>query len=181
MADLLSELFEECFHGGFVRHFHGVAGDEELIGDVSEGELDKGFVLAGAEEDADGWLVAGCHFVLFVVGDVGIELAEVFVAEGLGFQFNEDVALEHAVVKHEIDEEVFASNEDAFLPGFEAEAVTHFQEKLLKAIKQRVFEVGLAHGLLGAEAEELEDVGIADDLSGSQCVGRSLGKNYSLQ
>ena len=60
--------------------------------------------------------------------------------------------------------EVFASNEDAFLPGFEAEAVAHFQEKVLKAIKQRVFEVGLARGVLGAEAEKLEDVGIADDL-----------------
>ena len=44
--------------------------------------------------------------------------------------------------------EVFASNEHALLPGFEAEAVAHFQEKLLKAIKQRVFEVGLAHSLL---------------------------------
>ena len=113
--------------------------------------------------------------MLFVVGDVGIELAEVFVAEGLGFQFNEDVALEHAVVKHEIDEEVFAANENALLPGFEAEAVAHFQEKILKAIKQRVFEVGLAHGVLGAQAEELEDVGIADDPSGIEgfcsCVG----------
>ena len=77
--------------------------------------------------------------------------------------------------------EVFASNEHALLPGFEAEAVAHFQEKLLKVIKQRVFEIGLAHSLLGAEAEELEDVGIADDLSGLEgfctCVGdgRELG------
>ena len=60
--------------------------------------------------------------------------------------------------------EVFASNEHALLPGFEAEAVAHFQENLLKAIKQRVFEIGLAHSLLGAEAEDLEDVWIADDL-----------------
>ena len=92
MADLLSDLFEECFHGGFVRHFHGVAGDEDLVGDISECELDEGFVFAGAEEDADGWLVAGGHFVLFVIGDIGVELAEVFVAEGGGFQFHEDVA-----------------------------------------------------------------------------------------
>ena len=70
--------------------------------------------------------------------------------------------------------EVFASNEHALLPGFKAEAVAHFQEKLLKAIKQRVFEVGLAHGLLGAEAEKLEDVGIEGFCS---CMGdgRELG------
>jgi len=70
--------------------------------------------------------------------------------------------------------EVFASNEHALLPGFEAEAVAHFQEKLLKVIKQRVFEVGLAHSLLGAEAEDLEDVGIEGFCS---CMGdgRELG------
>jgi hypothetical protein len=61
--------------------------------------------------------------VLCVVGDEGTELTEVFVAEGGRVQFNEDVAPEHAVVNHAIHEEVFASNEDALLPGFEAEAV----------------------------------------------------------
>ena len=63
---------------------------------------------------------------------------------------------------------MFASNEDALLPGFEAEAVAHFQEELLQAVEQGVFQVGLAHGVLGAQAEELEDVGIADDLAGQE-------------
>lgn len=68
---------------------------------------------------------------------------------------------------------MFASNEDALLPGFEAEAVAHFQEELLQAVEQGVFEVGLGHDIAGAEAEELEDVGIADDLAGQErlCCG----------
>ncbi len=38
-----------------------------------------------------GWspAVISCFFV---IGDIGVELAEVFVAEGGGFQFHEDVA-----------------------------------------------------------------------------------------
>jgi len=59
-------------------------------------------------------LVARGHLVFFVVGDVGVELAEVLVAEGIGLEFHEDVALEHAVVEDEIDEEVFVADEDAF-------------------------------------------------------------------
>ena len=106
MADLPSELFEESFHFLLLRHLHGVAGDEELVRQIAEGEFDEGFVLAGAEEDADGRLVAGRHFVLLVVGDVGVELAEVLVGKGGGLQLHEDVALEHAVVEDEVHEEV---------------------------------------------------------------------------
>ena len=120
---MLTELFQEGFHLGLLGHFHGVAGNEKLIGQVAKGEFDKGFILARAKEYADGRLVAGGHFVLFIIGDIGVELAEVLVAERLGFQFHKDMALEHAVIEDKINEEMFVANEDAFLPGLKAEAV----------------------------------------------------------
>ena len=52
ISDLLANFLEEAFHVLLFRHFHSVAGHEELARQVSEGELDKGFVLAGAEKDA---------------------------------------------------------------------------------------------------------------------------------
>ena len=124
---MLAELFQEGFHLGLLGHFHGVAGNEKLIGQVAKGEFDKGFILARAKEYADGRLVAGGHFVLFIIGDLGVELAEVLVAERLGFQFHKDMALEHAVIEDKINEEMFVANEDAFLPGLKAEAVAHLQ------------------------------------------------------
>jgi len=59
MVDLPSYLFEEGFHFLLLRHLHGVAGDEELVRQIAEGEFDEGFDLAGAEEDADWRLIAG--------------------------------------------------------------------------------------------------------------------------
>ncbi len=64
-----------------------------MVAQITERELDEGVVLAGAEEDADGWLVARGHLVLFVIGDVGIELAEVLVAEGICLELDQDMAL----------------------------------------------------------------------------------------
>lgn len=166
MPHLLAELGDEAFHVLFPGKLDGIAGNEDLVGQITEGELDEGVVFASAEEDADGRLVARGHLMFFVVGDVGIELAEMFVAEGIGLEFHEDVALEDAVVEDEVDEEMFVSDEDAFLPGLEAEAVAQLEEEVLKAIQQGVFEVGLGHDITGTQSEELEDVGIADDVGG---------------
>lgn len=52
------------------------------------------------------------------------------------------------------------------MPGLEAETVAQLEEEVLKAIQQGVFEVGLGHDIAGTQAEEFEDVGIADDVGG---------------
>ena len=77
------------------------------------------------------------------------------------------MALEHAVVEDEVHEEVLVADDDALLPGLEAKAVAHFE--------QGVFEIGLAHDIAGAQAEKLEDVGIADDLGGREGFRVGLG------
>ena len=97
------------------------------------------------------------------------------MGKGGGLQLHEDVALEHAVVEDEVHEEVLFADEEALLPGFEAEAVAHFHEEILKAIEQSVFDVGFTHDIAGAEAEELEDVGITDDLGGLEGFGPGVG------
>ena len=83
------------------------------------------------------------------------------------------MALEHAVVEDEVHKEVLITDEEALLPGLKAKAVAHFGEEVLEAVEQGVFEVGSAHDIAGAKAEELEDVGIADDLGGLKgfCFG----------
>ena len=62
-----------------------------------------------------------------------------------------------------------------FCAGLETEAVAHFEEEVLKTVEQGVFEVGLAHDIAGAEAQELEDVGISDDLGGLEGFGPGVG------
>ena len=48
------------------------------------------------------------------------------------------MALEDSVVEDEIHEKVLVADEDAFLPGLEAEAVTHLQQELLQAVEQGI-------------------------------------------
>ena len=62
-----------------------------------------------------------------------------------------------------------------FCAGLETEAVAHFEEEVLETVEQGVFEVGLAHDIAGAEAEEFEDVGISDDLGGQEGLGLGVG------
>jgi hypothetical protein len=176
MTNLPPDLFEEAFHLLLLWHFDGVARDKELVGEVAEGELHKGLVFAGAKEDANGGLVARCHLVLFVVGNVGVELTEVLVGEGGRFEFDQDMALENPVIEDQVHKEMLVADEEALLPGFETEAMSHFEEKVLESIQQGVFEVRLAHDIAGAQAEELEDVRIADDLAWMEglCLGVGL-------
>ena len=95
---------DEAFHFLLFWKLHGVARDEDLVAEVAEGELDESIVLAAAKQDADRLLITRGHLVFFEVSDVGVGLTEVLVAEGVGLEFHEDVALEHAVVEDEIDE-----------------------------------------------------------------------------
>ena len=50
-----------------------------------------------------------------------------------------DMAFEDAVVKHQVDKEMFIANQDAFLPGFEAETVAQFQQKCFKFVDKLIF------------------------------------------
>ena len=106
--------------------FQLVFGDKELVVHAGEGVFNEGLVFVGAEEDAHWGVVARGHFVGAIIGDVGVELAELLVREGVDFEVDEDVAFEHAVVEDEVDEVVFVTDEEAFLSGFETEAVAEF-------------------------------------------------------
>jgi len=70
---------------------------------------------------------------------------------------------------------VLVAHEDPLLPRLETKAVSHFEEKILEAIQQGVFEVRLAHDIAGAQAEELEDVRIADDLAWMEGLRLGVG------
>jgi len=93
-----------------------------------------------------------------------VELADVLVVEGSKLQLHQHMAFEDAVVEDEIDEAVRVSDQDALLAGLETKAVTHLQQKALQAVEQLVFEDRFGHHLGALQAQELEDVRIADDV-----------------
>lgn len=56
------------------------------------------------------------------------------MAEAFDFEFNQDMAFQNSVVKDQIDEEVFVSDENAFLLSLETETVAEFQKEGLQFV-----------------------------------------------
>ena len=179
ISDLTTHLLafdiDELLQSFLTREFELIFGDEKAVGHAGESVFDERMILAGAQQEADGWVVPFLHHVLLIPGDVGIELADVFMAEFIHFQFHEDMALEEAVVEDEIHKASGLADEDGFLPRFETEPVTQLQEEFLEVFQQALFEIGLGDGLLRLQAQELEDIRIADGEPGFLGVDQLVG------
>ena len=97
--------------GVLAGEFQLVFGDEEPLVHGGERVFDEGVVFAGAEQEADGRVVTVAHDVFLEPGDVGVELADVFVAELVHLQLDEHVAAEDAVIEDKIHEALLAAKQ----------------------------------------------------------------------
>jgi hypothetical protein len=105
------------------------AGENFLLLVGTERVLHHGFVLVGAEDEAESGAVSGCSHFLVEVVDVELELAEVLVDELAGLQFNQDVGFEDGVIEDEIDVEMVAVQGDSLLTSDECETFSEFQNR----------------------------------------------------
>jgi hypothetical protein len=94
----------------------------------------------------------------------GVNLAGVAMLEAPGFEINEQVAAEDAVIKNEVDVVVLVADGDAALAGLEAEAGAELQEEGLEVINEGLLQVFFEIARLFTEAGELQNIGVADDL-----------------
>lgn len=99
-----------------------------------------------------------------------------FVFESIVLEFDQHVAFEDAVVEHQVNEEMFAADEQALLPRLEAEAVAEFEQEALQLVEQGVFEMAFAHHFLRLEADEPENIRIADHLPVVLRLGLGMGE-----
>ena len=72
------------------------------------------------------------------------------------------VAVQDAMVKHQIDKVVSIADQDSTLASFEAKPLSEFEKEFLQLIQQLVFEMRFTHDFRRPEAEEFEDVRITD-------------------
>jgi len=163
----LNEGSEDLFRGKLKEVFP----DEEVLVHIGGGVFDKSLVFISNQENADGRIVRLFADLGAIVVQVGVELSCVFMGEGSHFQLDEDMAFENAVVKHEIDEEVFLADEKTLLAGFETEAMSEFQEEVLKMVEEGCFKVAFFDGEMIREAEELESVNVFGEVAGQAGAG----------
>ena len=141
LTDLSDLLLNEALDVLFPRQFELVLGNEEVVVHSRQRVLDKRMVLVRAEQETDGRVVTLDHHVVSIPVHVGVELAEVFVGECGDFQLHQHVALEDAMIQHQVHKPVCVADEDAFLPCFNTESVTQFKEEVLELVEQGILQV----------------------------------------
>lgn len=152
-----------------------VFGGEELFAAFEDGVLDDGFILIGAEDEADGGIVVGRAFEVVEHSHVHIDLADVLMSELGGFQVDDDEAFQDVVIEDEIEVEVAGFGADAHLAGDEGEAMAHFQKEALELGDDGRLDFGLGGGWVFRQAKEFKDVGIFDEIANGGFGRRSFG------
>ena len=154
-----------------------VFGHADGLVDAREGILGDESVLGAAEEQADGGLVVGSLDLGIHGAEVEIQLASVFRLEGHGLEFDDDVAFEPGMVEKRVDEEFIARHFQAKLATDEGKPGPQFQQEAGDVADEGIFDVALV-GLI-AKAQEVEVVGILEDLGGEPGLGRGETRRCS--
>ncbi len=140
----------------------GVSSDADRVGFGAEGILDLHVVFFGAEDDADGGLVARSAFGVVEEVQVEVHFARELRLEGAELQLEGHQCLEEAMVEEQVDEILLLSEHEPMLSSDKAEAVAEFQKEGLQAADEAVLQLTLPHRT--TQAEELEVVGAFEHL-----------------
>ncbi len=95
-------------------------------------------------------------------GKIEIQLTDERRIEGNGLEFDHDIAAQLQVIEQQVDDEVLIPDFEWYLPAYECESGTEFQQKSLDVIHQRLLDLSLTAGI--GRAEEVEQVGVFEDL-----------------
>ena len=139
---------------------------EELAVHLVGGVFDEQFVLVPGEDDADGRVVALDVLLGGEVAEIHVHLADVVVLEVVDLQIDEDKAAQDAMVKDEIDPVMGVVESDAVLPTDEGKTFAKFEEEGLEVIAEAGFQIRLRNLVRLGDFQELEDVGIAEQVGG---------------
>ncbi len=121
-----------------------VFGSKNLLTFTQDGIVHKGFVLVGAEDDAQRGVVVLAAFEVVEHPHIHVHLPNVSMAEFVRLQVDEDKALEEIVVEDQIDVEVGGLGANAKLAAHEREAFAKFHEKVAQAGDEGIFELAFA-------------------------------------
>ena len=67
------------------------------------------------------------------------------MTEAVYFQLHDDMTFQDTVIEYQVSEIIVPVYQNAFLTGFEAEAVTHFEQEILQVVKYRLLQIVLSY------------------------------------
>ena len=153
---------------------------EELPAFLEDGVAGYGFIFLGAENEADGGVVAFDFEEVFVESDIAVHLADVLMGELADFQIDEDEAFQEVVVEDEVHIEFVILEDDSLLPGDEGEAASHFEKEGLEVVHDGLLEIGFVEARAIGETEEFEDGGGFENAGGVVRGGFALLADHAF-
>lgn len=150
--------------GQFFNQAGDIAGDADGFGHVPQGVLGDDLVARLAQDQADGWLIVRVAEQVVHSREIEIHLAGVLGFEGLGLQVDHDKAAQTKMIEQQVDIVVLAAHFQGNLLADKGEARAQLQQELADVVEQGPLQLPL--GCFGAEGEEVEVVGVLDDLDG---------------
>ena len=116
--------FGEFFFGGQVEL---VGGSKDLPVFLQDGILDDRLVFAGAEDNAEGGVVAFSPPLVFIQAHVHVHLPDIAVGELAHLEVYQDKTFEQKVVEGQVDVELLAAGgHHPFLPANKSKALAQF-------------------------------------------------------
>src|SRR5580693_4165578 len=91
------------------------------------------------------------------------------------------MAFQNSMVEDQINKAVRVADQDTLLPSLETESVAELEQEFLQLVQKLVFEMRFAHHLPRLQAEEFEDIWIADRQTGLRRLGAGVGKRGQLR
>ena len=141
-------LQQEIFQDLLIWYLKHIGGNKELVIHASESIFHHLLSLSCAEQDADRWIIPRLHLVLLIVGHIRVELAQVLMRKLLVLQFDDDAAMQYAVVEHQVRVVILVIDNNPFLASLKAEALAQFEDEILQMTDQRIFQVLFIHNFL---------------------------------
>jgi hypothetical protein len=138
--------------------------------DIGADQIEQFHLLGigfGAQNQADGRLLACRPFVLVQPAQIQLHLALVGRLKLLQLQFHGHQPPQMPVVEQQIEIKIVGAHADALLPGNKTEACAQFQQKAFHVAQDRRFQIALAVAI--GQSEKIQHVGIAKHQIGVIC------------
>ena len=124
--------------------------------------------FACAQDQPDGWVLAGLRPVLAGVVQIHVHLPRIGMAELPHLEVDDQQALQAAVKEQEVDTKPAVVQPQAALAAHEGEIVAQLQQKIGQMLDECVFQVGFRIFVL--ETQELQHERVFDGLLGREGV-----------
>lgn len=157
-----------CFNLRAQFFFRGqvqlVFAGKKLLVAVEDGILCNILIRVGAEDDADGWVIALAALQFVIHTNIHIHLTYVLMGNFAGFQIHQHKTFEDIVVEHEVDVVVLFFCMNVLLAGYKGIALAKLHEEFLNVRDDAAFQLAFSKIRAAGKPQKFRNHRVLDEL-----------------